>query len=114
VQLLDKNRVVPVRVKILESDALFDRESVIEDLGPTRAHQILEDYLMNHPTRNKMILDTVAKLPGKTIVLSKRVAPCFELSKIMKEEFNIDLDFEAFPYFKCSTVFKMNLSGHLS
>lgn len=90
VQLLDKNRVVPVHVKVIESEVLFDRDSVIEDVGPTRAHQILEDYLMNHPDRNKLILDLVSKLPGKTIVLSKRVAPCFNLSKIMKDEYGIE------------------------
>lgn len=90
VQLLDKNRVVPVRVEIIESDVPFDRDSVIEDVGPTRAHQILEDYLMAHPERTRKILETVSKMPGKTIVLSKRVEPCYRLSQIMKEQYGID------------------------
>jgi superfamily II DNA or RNA helicase len=89
-QLLDKKRVVPVRLEIIESEALFDRDSVMEDLGPTRTHQILEEYLMNHPERNKLILEAVSKMPGKTIVLSKRVDPCYNLSKQMKDEYGID------------------------
>lgn len=89
-QLLDKNRVVPVTIEIVESRTLFDYESVAEAYGITRAHQIMEDALMKDPGRNQLIIDLVSKLKGKkTIILSKFVAPCYALQNGLKDAYGI-------------------------
>lgn len=89
-QLLDKGRIVPVVSKVVHSPALFDYESVVEAYGITRAHQMMEGALMTDPFRNKLILDLVAKLKGtKTIILSKYVQPCFDLSRRLQEEYGL-------------------------
>jgi len=95
--LLEKGRVVPVVPKILESETKFDWDSVVEglteqgDRNPTqKARQLQDKTIMYDEKRNKMILDHVSKLKGKTIVLSRFVAPCYLLQKDLKETYGIE------------------------
>lgn len=79
-ELLEKGRVVPVHVKLLESETRFDWDSAVEGTGSTtKARALQEETLRDDPNRNSLILDQLEKLPGKTIVLSRYVKPCFDL-----------------------------------
>ncbi len=89
-ELENVNRVVKVEPKIITSNVLFDFGSVIESVGVTRAHQMLEDFLMKSTERKKIILDEVVKMKGKTIILSKRVEPCYELQHELLEKYGVE------------------------
>lgn len=90
-ELLEKGRVVPVHVKVIESETRFDWDSVVEATGSTtKARALQEETLRDDPRRNDLILDLVRKLPGKTIVLSRYVKPCYALAADLKTRYGID------------------------
>lgn len=99
-QLLDKGRVVPVRVKILKSSTLFDWDHVVtalteqEHKNPTmEARRLREKTIAGDIARRDMVLDQVKRLYDKgekTIVLSRYVAPCYELQERLQERFGIE------------------------
>lgn len=96
-QLLDKERIVPVEVKIIETETRFNWDQVVESLtnqgnrNPTQAARHLQDKTITLDRgRNNLILDTVSKLKGKTIVLSRFVEPCYDLKKSLKESYDIE------------------------
>lgn len=99
-QLLAKGRVVPVRIKIETSETMFDWDSVVQGLtdqgskNPTmQARQLQEKTIANDPERNRRINNLTASLSrtgGKTIVLSRYVAPCYALQDALREEFGIE------------------------
>lgn len=95
--LLEKGRVVPVVVNILESETKFDWDSVVEGLeqeghaNPTQKARLLQEKTIAHdPGRNDLILRHVASLKGKTIVLCRYVAPCYALQERLRKEFSVD------------------------
>lgn len=95
-QLLDKDRIVPVEVLIWESETKFDWNAAVEGLAtegrknPTQgARHLQEKTIMLDPERNAMIVDKVAKLPGKTLVISRYVDPCYRLSEALEERHGI-------------------------
>lgn len=90
-ELLEKGRVVPVVIKTIESETRFDWDSVVEATGSTtKARALQEETIRDDPRRNDLILDLVRKLPGKTIVLSRYVKPCFALAVDLKTRYGID------------------------
>ncbi len=89
-QLLDLKRIVPVELKIIESETQFDYDGAIELLGMTGAYQLMEKTVSLDPGRNEMILELLKDLPGKTMVLSKLVKPCYYLQKRLKERFSLE------------------------
>lgn len=89
-ELLDLGRVVPVEVRVIESETRFEYESAVEAMGATKAYQLMEKTLAVDPGRSDMILELVSNLPGKTIVLSRMVEPCFRLSKRLQDERGIE------------------------
>lgn len=91
-ELLEKGRVVPVRIKTVETNTQFDWDAAVEGLtdqghkNPTTgARQLQEKTIALDPTRNAQIIDLVSRLPGKTIVLSRYVEPCYTLQNALKE-----------------------------
>lgn len=88
-QLEEKGRVVKVESNIIVSDTLFDYQGTISAIGITRASQVMEKALAYDPGRMDLILAKVAKMPGKTIVLSKLVEPCYILQKMLMEQYGI-------------------------
>ena len=89
-QLLEKGRITPVEVQILESSTKFNYPEALNLYGMTKAYQLMEKTLSLCPDRNKLILQLVAKLPGKTMVLSKLVNPCYVLSARLKNEYDLE------------------------
>ena len=96
-QLLDKERIVPVEIEVIETETKFNWDQVVESLteqgyrNPTQQARLLQDRtLVSDRGRNNLILSRVSKLVGKTIVLCKFVEPCYELSRQLKEKYNID------------------------
>lgn len=96
-QLLEKGRVVPVEVKIIESETKFDWDSVViglEEQGeknPTQKARLLrEQVISGDPNRRDLVLDLVARLPGKTMVISRYVEPCQTLKTKLGERFGIE------------------------
>ena len=85
-QLEEKGRVVKVESNIIVSKTLFDYQGTISAIGITRASQVMEKALAYDPGRMDLILAKVAKMPGKTIVLSKLVEPCYILQKMLLEQ----------------------------
>jgi len=93
-------RVAPVHTKIIESDTRFDWDHVVTaltdqgDKNPTmKARHLQEQTIAHDPVRNDMVLDQVKRLydqGGKTIVLSRYVAPCLELQERLQERFGIE------------------------
>lgn len=95
-QLLDKERIVPVELNIIESETRFNWNQVVESLteqghnNPTQRARLLQDRtIVADPGRNSLILATVSKLVGKTIVLSRFVEPCYTLQKRLEEVYGI-------------------------
>ena len=98
--LLEAGRVVPVIPKVIESETRFDWDHVVTaltdqgDKNPTmKARHLQEQTIAHDPVRNDMILDQVKRLydqGGKTIVLSRYVAPCLELQERLQERFSIE------------------------
>lgn len=85
-ELLEKGRVVPVVPKVIESETRFDWNGTVEalteqgDRNPTtKARALQEKTIAGDRARNDMILRLVAGLPGKTMVISRYVAPCYTL-----------------------------------
>lgn len=99
-ELLELNRVVPVEIKILESDTKFDWDHVVTALtdqgekNPTmKARHFQEQTIAHDPVRNDMVLDQVKRLydkGGKTLVLSRYVEPCYSLQNKLLERFGIE------------------------
>ena len=97
--LLKAGRVVPVEVKIIESETRFDWDQVVTaltDLGeknPTmKARQLQEQAIAGDPGRNAQILDqvkTLHKAGGKTIIVSRYVKPCYELQEELLSRYRI-------------------------
>lgn len=95
-QLLDKERIVPVYPKIIESETRFDWDSVVDGLiaqgeknPTTKARHLQEKTIALDPGRNDLILSLVAGLKGKTIVLSRYVDPCYRLQEALGERYGI-------------------------
>lgn len=95
-ELEAEGRVVPVEVEIIESETKFDWDSVVAGLtesghkNPTQgARHLQEKTIMLDPARNNLILRTVSKKKGKTIVLSRYVEPCLKLQERLENEFGI-------------------------
>lgn len=95
--LLAKGRVVPVHIKIVESDTQFNWDSAVEGFteqghkNPTQAaRQLQEKTIALDERRNKQILELVSKLKGKQLVLCRYVDPCYSLQKALKEEYGLD------------------------
>lgn len=86
--LLELERVVPVHPVIIETSTKFDWDGVVAgltdvgDKNPViKARALQEKTISLDPVRNQQILDYVANLKGKTIVLCRYVAPCFTLAE---------------------------------
>lgn len=95
-QLLDKERIVPVEVEVVETETRFNWDQVVEGLTEaghknptTKARELQNKTIANDPTRNALILRYVSKLKGKTIVLSNFVAPCYLHQERLLQEFGI-------------------------
>lgn len=98
-ELLELKRVVPVDVKIIESDTKFDWDQVVTALteqgekNPTvQARHLQEKTIAGDPVRNDIILDQVKRLydaGGKTIVLSRYVDPCYALQEAVEKRYGI-------------------------
>lgn len=88
--LLELGRVVPVEIKVVESETRFDYAGASEALGATKAFQLMEKTLATDPGRRELIVDLVAKLPGKTIILSRLVEPCYKLSTMLQERHKLE------------------------
>jgi len=86
-ELLAEGRVVPVVPHIWESETRFDWDSVSEALGTTKARHEQNMVIAGDPSRNDMILSNVAKLKGKTMVLSNYVKPCQDLAAQYTERY---------------------------
>lgn len=82
-------RVVPVKIEIWESQTKFDMETAIEEFGLTKARMMMRKTISLDPLRNKMIIDNVSKLKGKTMILSEYVDPCIFLSGFLESQHNI-------------------------
>ncbi len=80
-QLLEEKRVVPVETKIITTECKFDWDEAVELLGVTKAHKALDDHIAHDTAREAQIISLVSKLPGKTIVLSRFVAPCNSMAQ---------------------------------
>lgn len=89
-QLLEKNRVVPVKIKVVTSETMFDWDAAALELGTTKARALQEKTISLDPARNSMILRLVARLPGKTIILSRFVDPCYALQDALRREFGVE------------------------
>ena len=98
--LLEAGRVVPVDIEVLESETRFDWDHVVESLSaegnknPTAAARHLREMaIAGDPVRRDLVLDQVKRLydtGGKTIVLSRYVAPCYELQEALHARFGIE------------------------
>lgn len=86
-ELLDLNRVVPVQVEVIETRTEVE---LPEDISPTRAYQIIEEALENDYIRQSIVVDKAAQLPGKTIILSRRVDPCYNMRDMLRMRHNIE------------------------
>lgn len=86
-QLLGEGRVVPVVTHIWESETKFDWDSVAEALGTTKARHEQNMFIAGDPSRNDMILKNIAKMKGKTMILSNYVKPCQELAARYTERY---------------------------
>lgn len=91
-QLIDKGRIVPVKVRIIDSYTKFNYDQVVESLtiqgnrNPTQAaRHLLDRTLINDNIRNDLILKNITDLQGKILVLSRFVEPCYFLQKRLKE-----------------------------
>lgn len=96
-QLLDKGRVVPVVPEIIYSDTKFDWDSVVTGLtesgskNPTTEARFLQEKTISLDfERNHLILRTVSKLKGKTIVLCRYVEPCYKLQDALRLNYGIE------------------------
>lgn len=88
-QLLQKSRVVPVTTEIVETQTKFNYMGAVEELGATRAYQLMEKTVSLDPGRNQQVIDLVATLAlrgEKTLVLSKLVQPCYYLQQKFERE----------------------------
>lgn len=95
-ELLELGRVVPVHPVIWESETKFDWDSVVigleeqgEKNATVKARAMQEATIAGDPGRNAMILAGVARLKGKTIVLSRYVKPCYELQEALLARYGI-------------------------
>lgn len=84
--LLELKRIVPVVVKVVETETKFNYSQAIEELGTTAAYQLMEKTVSLDPGRNAQILELASKLQGKTLVLSKLVKPCYWLAEKFKAQ----------------------------
>lgn len=89
-ELEKMGRVVPVKVEVIDSKTKFDIDGAIERYGSNKARQMQEKAIAFNPDRNQMIVDLIPTLPGKTIILSRYVAPCKFLSDQLKKQYNIN------------------------
>lgn len=89
-QLIEMGRIVPVETTIITSNTRFNLPEISGQLGITKAHQLLEQTLQFDDERNNIILETVKNLPGKTIVLSRLVDPCYKLSTALRDKYGIE------------------------
>jgi superfamily II DNA or RNA helicase len=95
--LLAKGRIVPVSVRVLESDTQFDWDGVVQGLtdrgrrNPTQEARVLQEKtIANDPVRQAMILKHVSTLQGKVLVMSRYVEPCYALHDALLEEYGIE------------------------
>lgn len=95
-ELEEEGRVVPVKIRIIETETRFDWDSVVTGLteaghkNPTQgARHLQEKTIMLDPERNNLILRTVSGMSGKIIVLSRYVEPCQTLQDRLEREFGI-------------------------
>lgn len=99
-ELLELGRVVPVEIKLLESETRFDWDSAVEGLATqghknptTGARMLQEKVIAGDPVRNDMVLSQVKRLygqGGKTIVLSRYVEPCYSLQEALQQRYGIE------------------------
>lgn len=85
-QLLALNRVVPVEVKVYSAGTEFDWNEAAEEYGPIKARKMLEDKIASDVDRNRHVAEFASKQPGKTIVLTRRVEPCYVMQKMLQEQ----------------------------
>lgn len=95
-QLLDKERIVPVEVKVVETETRFNWDQVVEGLTEaghknptTKARDLQNKTIAGDPQRHRIILNYVRSLQGKTIILSNFVDPCYFLQKMLLENYGI-------------------------
>ena len=86
-ELLEVNRVVPVQVEVIETRTEVE---LPEEISPTQQYQLIEKTLSNDYIRQSIIVDHVAKLPGKTIILSRLVEPCYNMRDMLKMRHGIE------------------------
>lgn len=99
-ELLEKNRIVPVKIEILESQTQFDWDHVVNALtdegekNPTmKARHLQEQHIASDPSRNSIVIDQVKRLHdqgAKIMVLSRYVKPCYELQEKLQERYGIE------------------------
>lgn len=96
-QLIDKGRIVPVKLTVIDSETKFNWNQVVEglveqgDKNPTQKARLLQEKtIANDRQRNSLILKHVASLEGKTIVLCRYVDPCYELAQRFRDEYGIE------------------------
>lgn len=98
--LLEAGRVVPVDIKIIESETRFDWDHVVlalteqgEKNPAMKARHLQEQTIAHDQARNDIILDQVKRLHekgGKTIILCRYVDPCYLLQKQLLERFGLE------------------------
>lgn len=95
-QLIDKGRIVPVKLKVIESETKFNWNQVVEglveqgDKNPTQKARLLQERTIAYDkNRNKLILNHVSKLKGKTVILCRYVEPCYTLQAQLQSEYGL-------------------------
>lgn len=98
--LLEKDRIVPVKIETIESTTQFDWDQVVTaltdegDKNPTmKARHLQEQHIASDPSRNSLIIDQVKRLHdqgAKIMVLSRYVKPCYELQERLQERYGIE------------------------
>lgn len=96
-ELLEKGRVVPVKVGIITTDTQFNWDDAVqgfidqEHKNPTQAARHLQEKTIRlNPARNEQILRYVAQLKGKTIVLCRYVEPCYTLQEGLRTRYGLE------------------------
>lgn len=99
-ELLEVDRIVPVKPEIIESETQFDWDHVVTALTDAgeknpimKARHLQEQHIASDPGRNAIIIDQVKRLHdkgAKILVLSRYVKPCYELQERLQERYGIE------------------------
>lgn len=99
-ELLEKKRIVPVALEILETETRFDWDAVVEGLidqghkNPTvKARDLQNKTIALDSVRRMIAVDKAAELfraGHKVIILSNYVEPCYGMRDMLKSVYGID------------------------